>query len=120
MPEEDPFARLRNSSPLHAAIITPDGTLIIHVLVSGDGQSLTDFQPVALEALGIAAKHNRHHGAPRSGATGRKALRQDSHSSLTGVAVIAICSHKRIMFCAKTSGSASGKGRCTMRAECTG
>ena len=60
MPEEDPFARLRNSSPLHAAIITPDGTLIIHVLVSGDEQSLTDFQPVALEVLEIAAKHNRH------------------------------------------------------------
>jgi hypothetical protein len=60
MPEEDPFARLRNSSPLHATIITPDGTLIIHVLVGGDEQSLTDFQPVALEALGIAAKHNRH------------------------------------------------------------
>jgi len=59
MAEEDPFAHLRNSSPLHSARTTADGTLIIQVLVSGDEQSLTDFQPVALEVLEIAAEYNR-------------------------------------------------------------
>ena len=34
--------------------------MIIQVLVSGDEQSLTDFQPVALEALETAAENSRH------------------------------------------------------------
>ena len=55
MAEEDPFANLRNSSPVHAAIITPDGVLILSVLVSGD-ESLIAFQPVALKALEIAGR----------------------------------------------------------------
>ena len=59
MSEEDPFAHLRNSSPLHAAIINPDGALILTPRVSGDEQSLTDFQSVALKALEIAAKNSR-------------------------------------------------------------
>ena len=57
---EDPFADLKHSSGLHAAIITPDGALILTPRVDGDGQSLMDFQPVALEALEIAAENNRH------------------------------------------------------------
>ena len=58
--EADPFAHLRNSSPLYNARTTADGTLIIQVRVNGDEQSLTDFQPVALEALEIAAENSRH------------------------------------------------------------
>jgi hypothetical protein len=60
MSEEDPFAHLRNSSPLHAAIITPGGELIIAVPVSGDEEVLMAFQPVALKILEVAGKHNRH------------------------------------------------------------
>lgn len=60
MSEEVPFAHLRNSSALHAAIITPNGVLILTPRLSGDEQSLIDFQPVALEALEIAAHNNRH------------------------------------------------------------
>jgi len=54
MAEEDPFAELKNSSALHAAIINPDGVLILTPLVRGD------FQSVALIALEIAAKNSRH------------------------------------------------------------
>jgi hypothetical protein len=60
MPEEDPFAKFKNSSPLHAAIMTPGGELIIAVPVSGDEEALMAFQPVALKILEVAAKHNRH------------------------------------------------------------
>jgi hypothetical protein len=71
--EEDPFAHLRNSSWLHAAIINPDGALILTPCLSGDEQSLTDFQSVALKALEIAAKEQSpRHGATCSGATGRR------------------------------------------------
>src|SRR4029450_47051 len=58
--EEDPFAVFKNSSPLHAAIITPGGELIIAVPVSGDKEALMAFEPVALKILEVAAKHNRH------------------------------------------------------------
>jgi len=44
MSEEDPFAVFKNSSPLHAAIITPGGELIIAVPVSGDEEALMAFQ----------------------------------------------------------------------------
>gem|GEM_PF-830902 len=54
------LAELKNSSALHAAIINPDGVLILTPLVSGDEQSLTDFQSVALIALEIAATNSRH------------------------------------------------------------
>ena len=60
MAEEDPFAELKHSSALHAAIITPDGVLILTPRFSGDEQSLIDFQAIALKALEIAAEHNRH------------------------------------------------------------
>ena len=60
MSEEDPFAVFKNSSPLHAAIITPGGELIIAVPVSGDEEALMAFQPVALKILEVAAKSNRH------------------------------------------------------------
>lgn len=60
MAEEDPFTELKNSSALHAAIITSDGALILTPRFSGDEQSLIDFQSIALEALEIAAENNRH------------------------------------------------------------
>jgi hypothetical protein len=60
MSEEDPFAVFKNSSPLHAAIITPGGELIVAAPVSGDAEALMAFQPVALKILEVAAKHNRH------------------------------------------------------------
>jgi hypothetical protein len=60
MGEEDPVAEFKNSSPLHAAIITPGGELIIAVPISGDEEALMAFQPVALKILEVAAKHNRH------------------------------------------------------------
>jgi len=60
MSEEDPFAVFKNSSPLHAAIITPGGELIIAAPVSGDEEVLMAFQPVALKILEVAAKNNRH------------------------------------------------------------
>jgi len=60
MDEEDPFAVFKNSSPLHAAIITAGGELIIAVPVSGDEEALMAFQPVALKILEVAAKNNRH------------------------------------------------------------
>ena len=60
MTEEDPFAEFKNSSPLHAALITPDGALIIAAPISGDEDSLMAFQPVALKILEIATKHHRH------------------------------------------------------------
>jgi hypothetical protein len=60
MVEEDPFAELRNSSPQHAAIINPDGVLILMPRISGEEQSLIDFQAVALKVLEIAAKNTRH------------------------------------------------------------
>jgi hypothetical protein len=60
MVEEDPFAELRNSSPQHAAIINPDGALIFMPRISGDEQSLIDFQAVALKVLEIATKNTRH------------------------------------------------------------
>src|SRR5262249_17759479 len=40
MSEEDPFAVFKNSSPLHAAIVTPGGELIIAVPVSDDEEAL--------------------------------------------------------------------------------
>ena len=60
MVEEDPFAELRNSSPQHAAIINPDGALILMPRIGGDEQSLIDFQSVALKALESAIENNRH------------------------------------------------------------
>jgi hypothetical protein len=60
MAEEDPFAELKNSSAMHAAIINPDGVLILTPRISGDEQSLTDFQSVALKALEISTKNSRH------------------------------------------------------------
>jgi hypothetical protein len=59
MAEEDPFAELKSSSTLHAAIITPDGALILTPRYGGDEQSLVDFQSIALEALEIAAENRR-------------------------------------------------------------
>jgi hypothetical protein len=56
MVEEDPFAELRNSSPRHAAIINPDGALILMPRISGEER----FQAVALKVLEIAAKNTRH------------------------------------------------------------
>jgi hypothetical protein len=56
MVEEDPFAELRNSSPQHAAIINPDGALILMPRISGEER----FQAVALKVLEIAAKNTRH------------------------------------------------------------
>jgi hypothetical protein len=60
MSEEDPFGAFKNSSPLHAAIMTPGGELIVAVPVSGDEEALMAFQPVALKILEVAAKHSRH------------------------------------------------------------
>jgi hypothetical protein len=57
---EDPFAELKHSSAFHAAIITSEGALILMPRVDGDEQSLIDFQCIALEALEIAARNNRH------------------------------------------------------------
>jgi hypothetical protein len=48
MSEEDPFAEFKNSSPLHAAIITSGGELIIAVPVSGDEEVFMAFQPAPL------------------------------------------------------------------------
>ena len=56
MSEEDPFAEFKNSSALHAAIIFPDGALIIAAPISGDEEALMAFQPVVLKILEVAAK----------------------------------------------------------------
>jgi hypothetical protein len=60
MSEEEPFAEFKNSSALHAAVITPDGALIIAAPISGDEEALMAFQPIVLKILEVAAKHNRH------------------------------------------------------------
>ena len=64
MVEEDPFAELRNSSPQHAAIINPNGALIFMPRISGDEQSLIDFQAVALKVLEKNTRHVTEHLVP--------------------------------------------------------
>lgn len=59
MAKEDPIAKFRNSSPQHAARITPGGALILSVLVNGNKNFLIDFQLVARKALKIAHENNR-------------------------------------------------------------
>ena len=59
MAEEDPFEHLRTSSPLHAAITSPNGDLILTPVLSGSKESLIAFQSVAEAALELATKRNR-------------------------------------------------------------
>ena len=59
MAEEDPFEHLKTSSPLHAAITSPNGDLILTPVLSGSKESLIAFQPVAEAALELATKQKR-------------------------------------------------------------